>query len=173
MAEAVHAQDPVDPDIGALLRRARSQRGLTQRDLASLTGIAQTTIARIESGRHMPTMATLTRLLEGAGFRATISLVNTRHPSELLSQHRDAILEAAARHRISRVRVFGSVARGEDRPDSDLDLLVDFENDASLFDQAEFAGVVEDLLGLHVDVISAGGLNSSRAKFILQDARDL
>lgn len=173
MAGAAHSQGPTDLDIGALLRRARSQRGLTQRDLASLTGVAQTTIARIESGRHQPTVATLSRLLDGAGFRATISLVNTRHPSMLLDQHRDAILEAASRHRISRVRVFGSVARGEDRPDSDLDLLVDFENGASLFDQAEFAGEVEDLLGLHVDVISADGLNPSRAKFILQDARDL
>lgn len=160
-------------DAGALLRQARRARGLTQRDLADRTGIAQTTIARIESGRTHPTTATLARLLDGAGYRARIELVNTIRPSELLDRHRDAILAAAANHRISRVRVFGSVARGADGPDSDLDLLVDFEPEASLFDQADFAGEVQDLLGVGVDVVSAESLTPPRDRNILRDARDL
>ncbi|MGH3349407.1 MAG: helix-turn-helix domain-containing protein [Nocardioides sp.] len=160
-------------EVGALLRQARRVRGLTQRDLASRTGIAQTTIARIESGRTHPTTATVARLLAGTGFRAQIELVNTIRPSELLDRHRDAILAAAAKRRISRVRVFGSVARGADGPDSDLDLLVDFKPEASLFDQAGFAGDVEDLLGVGVDVVSADALAPPRDRNILRDAKDL
>jgi predicted nucleotidyltransferase len=64
----------------------------------------------------------------------------------------------AQQHKAVNVRVFGSAARGDDRPGSDLDLLVKFAPGASLFDQAGLAQDLEDALGVHVDVISEGGL---------------
>lgn len=160
-------------DAGSLLREARARRGLSQRGLADRTGIAQTTIARIESGRHQPSLGTLTRLLAGAGFRPTLDLVNTVPPSELLAEHRDGVLDAARRHRMDRVQVFGSVARGEDGPSSDLDLLVTPGDDATLFDRSAFAAEVEDLLGVHVDVVSSTALRPPRDVYIRRDARDL
>lgn len=64
-----------------------------------------------------------------------------------------------ARHRATRIRVFGSVARGEDTFDSDIDLLVDFDEDASLFDMGGLMEDLEELLAPHrVDLVSTGGL---------------
>lgn len=68
--------------------------------------------------------------------------------------------------------MFGSIARGEDGPDSDIDLLVDFEPDSSLFDLLHLARQLEDLLGRPVDVVSAGGLKD-RDRLILTEAVDL
>jgi uncharacterized protein len=159
--------------VAGVVRQARRRRRLTQRELAARTGVAQTTIARIETGRHQPTIETLNRLLNGAGFRAALDLVNIVRPGDLLAEHREEILAAAQRHRITRVRVFGSIARGEDRPDSDVDLLVDADGSVGLFALAGFVGEVEDLLGVHVDVVTPEGLTEPRASVILREARDL
>lgn len=68
------------------------------------------------------------------------------------------IREIASRHHARSISVFGSVARGEDRPDSDIDFLVDFEPGASLLDLLKVHDDLEALLQSPVDVISAGGL---------------
>jgi predicted nucleotidyltransferase len=75
-----------------------------------------------------------------------------------VESHRDAIREIAARHRALSVSVFGSVARGDDGPDSDIDFLVAFDQGASLLDLVAIQDDVEELLGCRVDVVSAGGL---------------
>ena len=72
----------------------------------------------------------------------------------------------------SRVRPFGSAARGEDRPDSDIDLLVDFDEDSSLFDPVRMSRELEALLGRAVGVVSVGGLKS-RDQAILAESVDL
>lgn len=64
----------------------------------------------------------------------------------------------AADHGASNVRVFGSVARGSAGPESDIDLLVDFEPGRSLVDHVGLWRDLEDLLGRPVDVVSSGGL---------------
>ena len=69
-----------------------------------------------------------------------------------LRRRRAAILAAARRNKVSRVRVFGSVARGEERVGSDVDLLVDLDEGAGFFDLLGFKHEVEDLLGVAVDV---------------------
>lgn len=91
---------------------------------------------------------------------------------QLVRDHRDEITEAARRHHAIRVRLFGSVARGEDHPGSDIDLLVDFETGSSLFDLLHLQGELESLLGHHVDVVSAGGLKPRDGR-ILEEAVDL
>jgi predicted nucleotidyltransferase len=85
---------------------------------------------------------------------------------------RDAIRAAVERHHGRRVRLFGSGARGEDRPDSDVDLLVDFDSDSSLFDLIRLTRELEELLGRPVDVVSTGGLKE-RDKKIEAEAIDL
>jgi predicted nucleotidyltransferase len=69
---------------------------------------------------------------------------------------RAAILDAAARHHASNVRVFGSIASGADTASSDVDLIVHFSADASLYDQIDLITELEELLGFDVDVISDG-----------------
>ena len=79
-----------------------------------------------------------------------------------LVEHREAILRAATRRHASNVRVFGSVARGEDRPDSDIDLLGDVGPDATAFDLLELGCDLEDELKVRVDV----GTESSLRPFL-------
>jgi predicted nucleotidyltransferase len=78
---------------------------------------------------------------------------------ELIENRRDDVRAIAERHGARRLRVFGSVARGESRPDSDIDFLVEFEPGRSLLDQAALLLDLQDLLGLKVDVVSEGGIN--------------
>jgi predicted nucleotidyltransferase len=86
---------------------------------------------------------------------------------------RDAILEIARRHGARNVRLFGSVVRGEDRPDSDLDVLVEFEPGRSLLDLAGFGLDLEDLLGRKVDVVSEGGISPYIEPYIRAEATPL
>lgn len=75
-----------------------------------------------------------------------------------VERHRMEIREIASRHHALAISVFGSVARGEDLPDSDFDFLIDFEPGASLLDLMNVQEDLETLLQSPVDVISAGGL---------------
>ena len=68
------------------------------------------------------------------------------------------MLAAAARHGASNIRVFGSVARGDARPESDIDLLIDVEPSRSLFELAGLLVELEDILGVHVDLVEASAL---------------
>lgn len=87
----------------------------------------------------------------------------------LVEAHREEIKAIVARHKGRSVALFGSVARGEETPASDIDLLVDFGPRASLFDVVNIEFDVQDLLGCKVDVVSRGALNE-RDDDIRQDA---
>jgi len=82
-------------------------------------------------------------------------------------------LAAAARRHASNVGIFGSVARGEDNGASDVDLLVDLEPEATLFDLLGLANDLEDLLGIKVDVGSSASLRASVREEVLAEARSL
>ena len=79
--------------------------------------------------------------------------------SPRLEEKRNEILRIAQAHGASNVRVFGSVARGEEGPDSDLDLLVEMKPGSSLLDLVSLWQDLEDLLGHKVDVITEGGIS--------------
>jgi hypothetical protein len=79
-------------------------------------------------------------------------------PSLELDKHRSAIRMIVSRHRARNPRVFGSSARGDDSAKSDLDLLVDADPDASLFDLGAIQYEVQQLLGVRVDLLTPGDL---------------
>lgn len=81
-------------------------------------------------------------------------------PSAALAKHREEIRSTAARNHARNVRVFGSAARGTDRADSDLDLLVEFDPCATLLDHAALVEDLENLLGVPVDVVSDRSLRA-------------
>ena len=90
--------------------------------------------------------------------------------SELLRSKREEILRIAASHGAKNVRVFGSVARGEGGPESDVDFLVDMEEGRSLFDMGGLLMDLQDLLGRPVDVVTEKGLHWYIRDRILEEA---
>ncbi|MDM0030820.1 nucleotidyltransferase family protein [Variovorax sp. J22P271] len=91
-------------------------------------------------------------------------------PSEALSRHRDRIREIALSHHVSDVRVFGSALRGDDGPDSDLDLLVEPTAQTTLMDIGAIRHELKTLLGMEVDVLTPNGLPSKFRDQVLREA---
>jgi predicted nucleotidyltransferase len=91
----------------------------------------------------------------------------------LLAEKREEILRLAASRGARNVRVFGSVARGEAREDSDIDLLVDVESGRSLLDVVGLWLDLQELLGRKVDLLTEGGVNRHLRDKILAEARPL
>ena len=79
--------------------------------------------------------------------------------AQFLESSRDDILRIAWKHGARNVRVFGSAARGEDAPDSDVDFLVELEPGRSLFDHVALLQELEELLGRKVDLVEPEGLH--------------
>ncbi|MGH7199884.1 MAG: nucleotidyltransferase family protein [Planctomycetaceae bacterium] len=90
--------------------------------------------------------------------------------NENLRLHRDEILAIAANHGARRVRLFGSVARGDARSDSDLDVLVDLEPGRSLLDLGGLLMDLQALLGCRVDVVTEAGLRPRIRERVLREA---
>jgi uncharacterized protein len=89
---------------------------------------------------------------------------------EVLRDSRADILRIAQSHGARRVRVFGSAARGEAHPDSDLDLLVDLEPGRSLLDLVAIKQDLEDLLGREVDVVTEAAVSPYLREQVLHEA---
>ena len=130
--------------------------------------LSPATLQRYAREGHLPT-----RVTPGGHYRFDLAQVLTALGSpdagragrqsaspieRLFEEHREQIREIATRHHGRAIYVFGSVARGEARADSDIDFLVDFTPDSSLFDLVRISDELEALLGRPVDVISRAGL---------------
>lgn len=89
---------------------------------------------------------------------------------EILREKRSDILQLAAHYGASDVRIFGSVARGEARPDSDIDFLVRMDDQRSLLDLVGLWQDLEDLLGREVDVVTEHGLKERMRERVLREA---
>ncbi len=90
--------------------------------------------------------------------------------SELLKDKREEILRIAAKHGARNVRVFGSVARGEAGPNSDLDLLVDVGPTHTSFFPGGLLADLEDLLGRKVDIVTEEALHWYIRERVLNEA---
>lgn len=134
---------------------------MSQRALAKRSGVAQSTISTIESGRQQPSVVMLAKLIEATGFRIDARLVNAIRPSQLLADHRHEVEAVFARYPIQRGWVFGSVARGTDGPGSDLDLLVEFEAGTPFAEQVGLDDELSGVLGCRVDVVATTDLETN------------
>ena len=145
---------------GELIRDARTRAKLSQVALAGRAKTSQPAIARYESGTASPSLGTLDRILAACGRSLQLTapqLRKVRQPSSgtrlaLIRRMRGRLDVAARRHGISDLRVFGSVARGEENPDSDVDFLVNLDRGRTLLDLIGFQQEAADILGVGVDV---------------------
>jgi predicted nucleotidyltransferase len=94
-------------------------------------------------------------------------------PSAALEAHRERILQLARAHGARNVRVFGSAARGTDREGSDVDLLVDVDESATLFTLTGLEQELTALLGLPVDVRTPAEISRYIRDRVLAEARPL
>lgn len=92
---------------------------------------------------------------------------------KLLKEKRQAIMALADKHGAHSVRVFGSIARGDSGPESDVDLLVKMEEGRSLLDLSAMTLDLKELLGVNVDVVTEDGLYWLLRRKILKEARPL
>lgn len=164
---------------GGLLRDARRKARLSQSDVARRAGVAQSVISAYESGRREPGVQMLARLLRATGHDLVLDVVPRGERSlglpdtplgRKLRRRRKAIIEAAEQRRAHNVRVFGSVARGEDTATSDVDLLVDLEEGVGLLDLIGLERELSKLLGVAVDVVPADTLKPRVRPRVLAEA---
>lgn len=91
-------------------------------------------------------------------------------PSDSFRMHRSVIRRLVESHRARNARVFGSVLRGDDTEDSDLDLLVDPQPGATLFDLGALQVELEEALGISVDLLTPGDLPPRYREKVLTEA---
>lgn len=124
-------------------------------------------------------MQTLTRLVEATGHELVLDVVPAPGRTlglpdsplgRRLRRHRKAIIETAEKRGARNVRVFGSVARGEDTSTSDVDLLVDLDGGAGLLDLVGLTRELGELLGVDVDVVPADTLKPHIRTQVLVEA---
>jgi uncharacterized protein len=174
------------PNLAATIRRARADAGLSQTDLASRAGTSQPALARYETGATLPTVPTLERLLSACGRRLEIQTPPAAKRSaptsirgqlgpqaEELRRQRRRLLDAAEKHGVDRLRVYGSLARGEAKATSDVDLLVDLKPGRTLIDLAGFRREAAEILDLSVDVATVDMLKERIRDEVLTEALPL
>jgi predicted nucleotidyltransferase/DNA-binding XRE family transcriptional regulator len=159
---------------GPVLRAARTRADLSQAALARLAHTSQSAIARYETGVATPSLPTLERLLAATG--ASLVLGRTRrgaNPSDRLRRSRIELAAAGRARGVTSIRVFGSAARGEATPASDIDLLVELESGRTLIDLIGFKQDAERILGQRIDVATPGLMKRRIRQRALRDARPL
>jgi uncharacterized protein len=167
------------PSSGALLRVARTSAGLSQADLGRRAHIAQSVVSAYESGRREPALSTLRRLVAATGHQLVMELepdpdarpgLPDTPRGRRLRQRRKPLLAAAARFGASNLRVFGSVARGEDTPDSDVDLLVDLAPGTGLVAVGSLERELSQVLGSRVHLAPVDSLRHPVSEEAERDA---
>ncbi len=172
----------MDGTPGALIREARRRARLSQADLARRAGVAQPVISAYESDRREPGLRTLAKLLEATGHDLDVQLIPLQRNrmglpdtplGRRLRRHRRAVIALAEGRGAHNVRVFGSVARGEDTDTSDIDLLVDLEVGVGLVALEGLRRELSELLAVPVDVVPASTLKPGVEEPVLAEALTL
>jgi predicted nucleotidyltransferase len=94
-------------------------------------------------------------------------------PSVALAEKRDAVRNAVGRFRTTNPRLFGSALHGFDRDESDLDILVDAEAGATLFDLGGLKEELEQILGVKVDVLTPGDIPKKFRDRVIEEAQPI
>ena len=89
---------------------------------------------------------------------------------DVVHAKREQILRLALRHGVTEVRVFGSMARGDAGPESDVDLLVEVGGEPSAWFPGGLVAELEELLGRRVRVITERGLDALLRDRVLEEA---
>jgi hypothetical protein len=139
---------------------------MSQAELAVRAGVAQSVISAYEAGRRQPALPTLARLIDATGYDLVVDiqwqppqLTRLSGPvGQLVRYKRRELVAAAAAHDVRNLRVFGSVARGEDRAGSDVDLLADLPPGMGLLGLGRVQAELEAILGARVDLVPANDL---------------
>lgn len=164
---------------GTMIREARSRARLSQTDLARRAGVAQSVISAYEADRREPGLRTFVKLIEATGHRLAFNLIAApRNQLGLpdtplgrrLRRHRRAVIQTAARRGAHNVRVFGSIARGNETDTSDIDLLVDLDDGVGLVSLAGLTRELSELLGVDVDVVPAATLKPAIRDVVMDEA---
>ncbi|HVA61511.1 MAG TPA: helix-turn-helix domain-containing protein [Mycobacteriales bacterium] len=164
-----------------LLRDARTKAGLSQTELAARAGVTQSVVSVYESGRRQPALPTLAGLVAAAGYELDVRLRSLAPAPRALSgplgrrvrRHHPRLVRIAAAYGVRLIGVFGSVARGEERINSDLDLLVEFPTEFSLFQMGRLASELEAVLGARVDLVPAADLKPGVRANVLAELVEL
>lgn len=163
-----------------LLHDARRRAGLSQVELGRRAGLTQSVVSAYESGARQPSLPTLQRLVAAAGFDLDVQVCERPASTSLagpigtrLSRHRLQVLDIATAHGLTNLRVFGSVARGDDTIDSDIDLLVDVPEGIGLIGLARCQRDLVALLGAPVDLVLADDFKAGMTAAALAEARPL
>jgi predicted nucleotidyltransferase len=111
---------------------------------------------------------------DGRGYNDATYAQNRNRPMHTtIRAHRDEILRLAREHGAYNLRLFGSAARGDEQPDSDLEVLVEMEAGRSLLDHVALKQGLEDLLGREVDVVTERSLHPRIRERVLREASSL
>lgn len=163
-------------DAAAIIALVREKSGMTQSELAARAGTSQPAIARYEAGVSVPSALTLQRLTKASGYEIQLSLVPVR-ASDLSSERarklrarRSKITQLLHDAGASNPRIFGSVARGEDKEGSDIDLLVDFDLEQGLLPILHLNESLSKLLKERVEVSPLDALREVVRSEALADA---
>ncbi len=159
------------------LHDARLRAGLSQTELARRAGVTQSVISAYESGARQPSLPVLERLVAATGL--VLDLQVRKAPSALsrltgplgrkVRAHRTTIKRLCAKAGVTNVCVFGSVARGQETANSDIDLLVDLKSNTGLFALVALRGNLESLLEAGVDLVPADSLKDGVRHDVLRD----
>jgi len=134
--EARHGED-VARLRRVLALRAMAATGMSQREIAGSLGVSQSAVSQqLKAGQDMARV----------------------HPADLIEAAAPVLRRLADESGYGRLAVFGSVARGEARQDSDIDLLVEAPEGTSSFGFVKFKQLIEQVLGRSIDLVDYGGL---------------
>ena len=90
-----------------------------------------------------------------------------------LLKHRDEIIQISHQYGANNIRIFGSVAKGQDGPDSDVDFLVDLETGRSLLDLGGLSVKLQQFIGRKVDIVTEKGLHWYIKNRILEESEKI
>lgn len=146
-------------------------------ELARRAGVTQSVISAYESEARQPSLPVLERLVAATGLelqlrvrKAPSALVRLSGPlGRKVRAQRAEIKRLCAKAGATNVRVFGSVARGQETSHSDIDLLVDVDSDTGLFPLLALRGALERLLETGVDLVPAESLKDGVREDVMRD----